>query len=116
MADKEGNKTGGRVKGIPNKPTQELRELADKLGVNPFEILLMFAKADYDGLGIMEYRTIKGKDGSTFQEPTISPELRQKAAKDACEYLFPKLKQVEINDPGRDDAIKETLEAFLKKV
>ena len=28
-------------------------------------------------------------------EPTISPELRQKSAKDVCEYLYPKRKAVE---------------------
>ena len=93
--DKEGNKTGGRQKGTPNKKTQEAQELAEKLGINPLEILLHFAAGNYQELGLVEHKEIRTKDGAVIFEPTISPELRQKSAKDACEYLVPKLKAIE---------------------
>lgn len=93
--DKEGNKTGGRVKGTPNKKTSELQEIAEELGVNPFEILLHFAVGNYGALNLPEWTSRMTKSGEAVHEPTISPELRQKSAKDACEYLFPKLKSIE---------------------
>jgi len=58
------------------------------------------------------------KDGSTFEELTISPELRQKSAKDACEYLFPKRKAIEhsINPSSMDDdeLIQETARVLVE--
>jgi hypothetical protein len=103
----------GRKAGTPNKPTQELKELAEKLGVNPFEILLHFAKGDYEALGLPESVVASyTKDGDPLPKPSISPELRQKSAKDACEYLFPKLKQVEHTG---DTPAASLLDALLKR-
>lgn len=102
-------KTGGRKKGSPNKPTRELKEIAADLGVDPFEVLLHFAKGDFAALGYDECVTKYTKAGDSYEEPTIGPELRQKAAKDACEYLYPKLKSIEL----KGDA-KSPLEMFLR--
>jgi hypothetical protein len=95
------NNPHGRPKGIKDKRTLGAEEIAQRMGVSPFEILLLFASGDAATLNLGE-----GKE--------ITPELRQKAAKDACEYLLPKLKAVEITDKGRDAAI-ESLENFLRK-
>lgn len=88
-------------------------ELAEKHDCNPFEILILFAKRDYAALGLPEY-TMKvvgrGEDSIEIEELTISPELQQKSAKDAAEYLYPKRKAVEHKieaDTGK------TLEEFI---
>lgn len=114
MADKEGSKTGGRVKGTPNKQTQSLHEIAEKLECNPFEVLLHFAKGDYEGLGYSEYQQRVTKTGEVVDELTIPPGLRQKAAKDACEYLHPKRKAIE--HTGKDGEKLFSIEEYLKSL
>ncbi len=74
-------KSGGRKPGSPNRIKRELIEKAEELGVDPFEVLLMIAKGDCEGLGI--------KTGG------ISLSERLKAAAEAAQYLFPKLRGVE---------------------
>lgn len=88
------NNPNGRAVGSINKNRQALHDKAKELGVDPFEILLLFAKGDHERLGLKEY-TYKTFGENTVEELTISPELRQKSAKDACEYLHAKLKSVE---------------------
>lgn len=74
-------KTGGRKKGCPNKKTQELRECAERLGVNPFEVLLLFAEGNWKALG--------------YNRSVIAPPVRARAAAEACQYLHPKRKAIE---------------------
>ena len=71
----------GRKKGTPNKSTQTLMEKCEALGCDPFEILIRFAL---------------GGVGLDLDEP-VSNDLRQKSAKDAAEYLYPKRKAVELS-------------------
>lgn len=87
----------GRKAGTPNKKTQELHELAEKLGVSPFEILLLVAKGDWKTLGIPLIE-IK-KDGFIIEQknPIIDIETRVQAAKEACKYLHPQRKAVELS-------------------
>jgi hypothetical protein len=87
----------GRKKGTPNKKTQDLMAKCQELDVDPFEILLRFAKGDWDGLGYESSVRVAGvsKDGEPFYEDTIPPDLRAKCAKDACEYIHPKRKAIE---------------------
>lgn len=101
MASKDGKKTGGRKKGTPNKFTQDLHLIAQEMGVNPFQILLSFAIGDCEGLGLPET--------TAFGAPTIPPELRQKSAKDACEYLFPKRKAIEHTGANGEDLFSQML-------
>jgi hypothetical protein len=89
-------KIGGRVKGSANKSTQEARDIAERLGCKPFEVLCLFAMGDFERLGYKEY-TIKVIGENAVDELTISPELRQKSARDACKYLHSELKSVEVS-------------------
>lgn len=103
MGAKGSTKTGGRKKGVPNKLTKELQDLTERLGVDPFEVLLMIAAGDWKGLGYPKGIAI-GPFGIRY--PTIDPSVRAKAASEACGYLFPKRKSIELSAPGLEDAIK----------
>lgn len=90
-------KTGGRKKGTPNKLSTLARQKAEELGVDPFEVLLYFTAGDWKSLGYDARTEVIGfsATGDEIIDYTIPPELRQRAAKDACEYMFPKLKSIE---------------------
>lgn len=92
----KGKKTGGRPKGTPNKRSQALEERAQALGVNPFEILLLFAKGDWEALGYpSEFDTKYTSSGSPYSVRIISPDTRQRSAAEVCQYLHPKRKAIE---------------------
>lgn len=103
MGAKGQSRTGGRKKGTPNKLTKELQELTEKLGIDPFEVLLRLAAGDWRGLGYPKGIAI-GPFG--IKCPTIDPSVRAKAASEACSYLFPKRKAIEHSVPGIEDAIR----------
>mgnify|MGYP001237754844 CR=1 FL=1 len=84
-----------RPKGSMNFKTDYLFEIARKRGVDPFNILLRFAAGDWKGLGYKEEKTTKFIGENSYEEYTISPELRMSAASKACEYLYPKRKAIE---------------------
>jgi hypothetical protein len=65
-------KAGGRQKGTPNKRTQDLMEKCVQFGVDPFEVLLDIARN------------------------SDKEENRAMAAKELCQYIYPKRKAIEI--------------------
>lgn len=76
----------------------------EALGVDPFEILLHFAKGDWKALGYEQAtRTYFTAAGIEAEEEIIKPELRMHAAKEACQYVLPKRKATEmtITDEAR---------------
>jgi hypothetical protein len=88
--------SSGRPKGSSNHSTTELRKKAQELGCDPFEILCRFAMGDAKALG---YRPLgKDTDGKDIY-PAIDPKLRKSAAADASQYIYHKLKSVEITGP-----------------
>lgn len=111
----KGKKLGGRAKGTPNKKSVLLDEKAKELGVDPFTILLKFAAGDWEGLGykneIFVKETADGKGHSLGY--TITPEMRLKAAAEACQYLLAKKKAIELT--GGEDAIKIIIEDYSSK-
>lgn len=115
MAFKPGEKRkegAGRKKGTPNKRTQVLQEKAEALGVDPFEILLLFAAGRWEALGYTEKQKVVmvTQSGMEVFDDVIDAELRQKSAADACQYLFPKRKAIDmVIDPNSNDTIKVTL-------
>lgn len=93
------NNPKGRPKGIKDIRTQTRRDanaIADRLGCDPFEILVHFAKGDADALGY---------DGGT-----IPPDMRLQAAKEASQYLYPKRKAVEHSGEIKGGLLGEILQ------
>jgi hypothetical protein len=98
----------------------------EQLGVDPFEILLFFAKGDWKSLGYEQAtRTYFTAAGIEAEEEIIKPELRMQAAKEACQYVLPKRKATEmtITDEARmkeiermSDMSDADLEAELKRM
>lgn len=82
----------GRKPGTPNRATREARELAEQLGIDPFEVLLRFAAGDTDALGLKPYVDGKGRQ----REPMVPLDLRMQAAAAASRFLLPQLKAVEM--------------------
>jgi hypothetical protein len=98
----------GRKKGTPNRKTHEAQELAKKLGIDPFEILLHFAAGNWEKLGYTSPRRIVSAGmGVTIEIDQISPEMRVKAALEASKYVRPVLKAIEWKgDPAK---VEQTL-------
>jgi len=105
----------GRKKGTPNKSSIPAQELAEKLGINPFEILLRFAAGDWQGLGYEnECYFAEKPDGAVKMGYVISPEARAKASAEATKYLMPQRKAVEISTEG-DKGFKIIVEDYSSK-
>jgi hypothetical protein len=99
----------GRKKGTPNKNTLPLEQKAQKLGIEPFEVLLLFAKGDVVGLGYSDLIP----DYPTIGNMVITPDQRLRAAIAACQYLYPKKKATEIvEDAIADKGIGCALEGI----
>lgn len=104
-APKGRKKAGGRAKGTQNKKTLALygsiEERSKALGVDPFEIMLLFAKGDWRALDYpSEMRETRAIDGKVVKGTEyITPAMRLDAAKDACKYLYAQKKAVEHSGP-----------------
>lgn len=96
-----------RPKGNKNKKTLEFVERAEALGVDPIDVMLLFAKGDWKALGYKAemYVASEGKDSSSMKF-TIDPAIRLKAASEACQYINAKKRHVEVT--GKDGAPLET--------
>lgn len=81
----------GRKPGSVNKKTEALQEIADRNGVNPFEILCLIAKGDLRNLG---YQFGESQVPLDYQ---IDIATRMGAAKEAARYLYPQRKAVELS-------------------
>lgn len=102
-----------RPKGSQNRKTKELHELADSLGISPFQILLHFANGDWKALGYKKEGVIKANEHCSWLELTIPTSVRAKAAGEACEYLYPKRKAVELS--AGENGFKVIIEDYMAK-
>lgn len=75
-------RVGGRKKGTPNKNRVPAQELADRLGINPYEILLLFAAGDAEALGL--------------KKDELGPAARVKAAAEASKYVKAQMRTVDV--------------------
>ena len=89
-------KYSGSKKGTTPRIWRALRggmhDKAVELGVDPFEVLLLFAKGDTKALN----------------EPYIDPALRLRAACEAAEYLYPKRRSIELSG-GTDSPLASAI-------
>lgn len=87
---------GGKPKDGLSAKSRSLHEKARELGIDPFEVLLYFAKGDWQALGYpKEERVISSGENGDRYEMYVEPSVRMQAAKEACSYLYPKLKSIE---------------------
>ena len=79
-------KTGGRQKGIANKRTREIADVAIAQGLTPLEYML-----------------------AVLRDETVDPERRDEMAKAAAPYLHPRLASVEakVVVTGQEAALDE---------
>jgi hypothetical protein len=87
----------GRPKGSINKDRQSVLDKATALGVDPLQVLLLFAKGDAEGL--------KLKPGEE-----VTADQRLKAATEASQYLYAKRRAQEISGPNG-----EPVEEFVRQ-
>lgn len=96
MAAKGQPKSGGRKPGTPNKKSLDVRAIAERLGCDPFEILIYMAKGDWKSLGYEKKdRLTSVSQAGDVYEDQVTPEMRLKAASEASQYLYPKRKAIE---------------------
>src|ERR1041385_5969614 len=88
----------GRKPGSVNRIKQISKEKAEELGIDPFEILLLFAANRWYELGYNHRTTIiTTESGTTYEKDVITPELRVQAAKEAVQYLIPKQRALDVS-------------------
>jgi len=93
-------KTGGRRPGSVNQQTKlmpKARAIAERLGVDPFEVLLLFSANRWKELGYDKpTETHYSSTGQPYELDRIRAAERIQASKNACDYLFPKLAATQI--------------------
>lgn len=92
-------------------------EIAEKMAMDPLEVLMMFAAGDWQGLGYdNSVYHMEKPDGSIKMGYVIPPELRMNAAKEAAQYIYAKKKQEEPKDDGSIDVTSlEDKQKLLEK-
>ena len=83
---KGGPKTGGRVKGTPNRKTQVLVEKLERLGCDPIEGMARIAEA-----------------------PETVPELKVRCYAELAQYVYPKRKAVEMTVEADLESLAESM-------
>lgn len=117
MAYPKGKKrppNAGRRAGTPNKKKECVAEICERLGFNPFELLIHVAKKDFKALGYDTAELTKmTKDGGIFSEERINLDHRLKAAAQLTTHVAPVLKAiehsgtVEVVDTERDALVEQ---------
>lgn len=92
MAAPKGHKRyGGRIKGTPNKSTQDLLKICEEEGIEPFRAMLrQLAELD-------------------------EPKDRFDALEKVCQYLYPKRKALELGGDAENAGIRIVIEDYGKK-
>jgi len=90
----KGFKTGGRLKGTPNKRTQDLTERLAELGCDPVEGMARLA-----------------------MDPNSSPDLKGRMYAELAQYVYPKRRAVEqtVIDP-KDEMTEEEILTKIQEI
>lgn len=74
------------------------------------------AKGDWKALGYdAECYFTEKPDGAVKMGYVVTPEMRLHGAKEACRYLYPIRKQVEVSNPEGSEGFKVVLEDYTGK-
>lgn len=113
-----GYRFGGRQKGTPNKRTQEVIDLAAKLGVSPMEVLLRITGNDWQGLGYEAPTFVKLTKEGPVEVERITLQDRLSAAKATADFIYPKLKAIEHSGSVESEAVLTpvTREAIIEAI
>jgi len=75
-------------------------DVANRRGINVFEMLLHYVIGDEKALGYEGKRIRYLKDGGFVEENWITPEMRFAATKEALKYVAPQLSAVAVTELG----------------
>lgn len=90
----------GRPTGAGHRRNNDLIKMAREMGVDPFRFLLEVVRGNWQAMGYDgPMRTVPTKDGD-LQVESIPLDLRVKAAREACQYLYARRKAIEISTEG----------------
>lgn len=119
MPFEKGNKLAtGRPKGSLGDRKRRVETLCKDLDVDPMEILLRFAKGDWKGLGYKSETVTKYSGETHWEEERISSSERIQAAKEAAQYVYSKLKTIEVIKENQFEGmtLEEKLQAMRQAV
>jgi hypothetical protein len=112
---KGSKKTGGRQKGTLNKFTWNVQQMAEDLGVNPFEIMLKIAANDWRGLGYEnEFTFVATASGDVKSMPYITLKDRLEASSKLAPFIAPTKKAVEVSTDG-EKGFRVIIEDYASK-
>ena len=107
----------GRQKGTPNKRTEVIEEIAQRLGVVPFEVLCMIVGDKWKELGatplIKKETDNEGNVIKVIEYSPITVDQRMYAAREACKYLYPQKRAIVFSD---DKPLVVRVEDYTTKV
>jgi hypothetical protein len=85
-----------RLEGSTGKKRLDALAIANKMGTDPFEVLLNIMKGDWKAIGL-ESKTITRytPKGEPYEEDAIQLDHRLSAAKEATKYIYPQQKAIE---------------------
>lgn len=111
----ESKRGKGRPKGSPNKGSLNVKEIAERLGIDPFECLLKFCAGDWKALGYKKEKYIHNvNEYGSYEKYTIDPAVRAKCVQEACKYLHPQRKAIE-HSTDQENGFKVIVMDYLSK-
>lgn len=94
----------GRKKGSKNRNNQSVQEAVERIGINVFETLLLFAQGNHIALGYSD-------------EKPITQQMRLQAVESACKYLYtPRPPSREPEDTPDENQEVQELFGWLKQL
>lgn len=97
-AEKKEKKGRGRPKGSSNIDRQWLIDRARAMGADPFQVLLLYVKSDWKGLGYDSPTVTRySARGQPYEEDQITGDQRIASATALIRHMLPTLKAVDVN-------------------
>lgn len=101
----KGVRLGGRQKGTPNKTTEHIFDVCERMKFDPIINLVHIATNNWEALGYTsEHIERLGFGGQVAYEDRISIKDRSNASEKLVDYMYPKRKAIEV----KTDATKDT--------